>query len=51
MTISLGDMKDLNEVIREYEKQFGKTKTARSYVAIKKLPKDVGVEMECVALP
>lgn len=51
MTVFLTDMGDFKEVNEEYEKHFGETKPARSCVAVRELPKGVGVEMECVALP
>lgn len=51
MTVFLTDMGDFREVNEEYEKCFGETRPARSCVAVRELPKGVGVEMECVALP
>ena len=51
MTVFLTDMGDFKEVNEEYERHFGKTKPARSCVAVKELPKGVKIEMECVALP
>ncbi|CZS88616.1 related to BRT1 protein, down-regulated by mating factor B [Rhynchosporium agropyri] len=48
--IFLTDMKDFAEMNDEYEKWI-KHKPARTCVAVKQLPKDVDIEIECVALP
>lgn len=48
--IFLTDMKDFAEMNVEYEK-WVTHKPARSCVAVKQLPKDVPIEIECVALP
>ena len=52
MTVFLTDMRDFGEVNEEYERHFGgERRPARSCVAVRELPRGVGVEMECVALP
>jgi 2-iminobutanoate/2-iminopropanoate deaminase len=48
--IFLTDMADFAEMNEEYEKWI-KHKPARSCVSVKQLPKDVNIEIECVALP
>ena len=48
--IFLTDMADFAEMNQEYEKWI-KHKPARSCVAVKQLPKDVNIEIECIALP
>jgi len=48
--IFLTDMKNFAEMNKEYERWI-KHRPARSCVAVKQLPKDVDVEIECVALP
>lgn len=50
VTVFIRDMNDfakLNEVYGEY---FGRSRPARSCVEVSRLPKDVSVEMECIAL-
>jgi reactive intermediate/imine deaminase len=49
-TIFLSDMAHFAEMNGEYEKWFSH-KPARSCVAVKTLPKNVDVEIECIALP
>jgi 2-iminobutanoate/2-iminopropanoate deaminase len=49
-TIFLADMEDFATVNAIYEKWFGDHKPARSTVAIKTLPKNALVEIECIAL-
>ncbi len=49
-TIFLADMEDFAKVNAVYEKWFGSHKPARSTVAVKTLPKDALVEIECVGL-
>jgi len=49
-TIFLANMDDFAEVNAIYEKWFDGHKPARSTVAVKKLPKDALVEIECIAL-
>jgi reactive intermediate/imine deaminase len=49
-TIFLSDMGHFAEMNTEYEKWFSH-KPARSCVAVKTLPKNVDVEIECIALP
>lgn len=48
--IFLTDMADFADMNKEYEKLI-KHKPARSCVAVKQLPKNVNIEIECVALP
>ncbi|KGQ11819.1 RutC family protein yabJ [Beauveria bassiana D1-5] len=48
--IFISDMAHFAEMNTEYEKHFSH-KPARSCVAVKTLPKDVDVEIECIALP
>ncbi|KAL5328269.1 hypothetical protein ACEPPN_001767 [Leptodophora sp. 'Broadleaf-Isolate-01'] len=48
--IFLTDMRDFAEMNAKYEKWI-KHKPARSCVAVKKLPKGVDIEIECVAFP
>ena len=50
VTVFLKDMNDfvaMNEVYGEY---FGEHPPARSAVQVARLPKDVGIEIECVAM-
>ncbi|KAF4123433.1 2-iminobutanoate/2-iminopropanoate deaminase [Geosmithia morbida] len=49
-TIFISDMDHFADVNTEYEKWFSH-KPARSCVAVKTLPKNVDVEIECIALP
>ncbi len=49
-TIFLADMEDFMAVNTVYEKWFGDHKPARSTVAVKTLPKNALVEIECIAL-
>ena len=48
-TIYLKDMNDFLIVNRIYEKFFQKSKPARSTVEVSKLPKDVLIEIDCIA--
>jgi 2-iminobutanoate/2-iminopropanoate deaminase len=48
--IFLTDMSDFAEMNEEYERMI-KHKPARSCVAVKQLPKNVNIEIECIALP
>jgi 2-iminobutanoate/2-iminopropanoate deaminase len=48
--IFLTDMADFAEMNAEYEKWI-RHKPARSCVAVKQLPKNVNIEIECIALP
>ncbi|KAI1345178.1 Endoribonuclease L-PSP-domain-containing protein [Xylariaceae sp. FL0016] len=50
VNIFLADMAHFAEMNKEYEKWFVH-KPARSCVAVKTLPKNVDVEIECIALP
>lgn len=49
-TIFLADMNDFAKVNEVYAHYFGLHKPARSTVAVKTLPKNVLVEIECIAL-
>ena len=49
-TIFLADMDDFAEVNEVYSHYFGHHKPARSTVAVKTLPKNVLIEIECIAL-
>jgi len=49
-TIFLVDMKDFDEVNAIYAHYFGTHRPARSTVAVRSLPKDALVEIECIAL-
>ncbi|UFH58694.1 RidA family protein [Sulfurovum mangrovi] len=49
-TIFLADMNDFEKVNEVYAHYFGLHKPARSTVAVKTLPKNVLVEIECIAL-
>jgi 2-iminobutanoate/2-iminopropanoate deaminase len=48
-TIFLKNMSDFTAVNEVYATFFGKTLPARSTVEVARLPKDVGVEIECIA--
>jgi 2-iminobutanoate/2-iminopropanoate deaminase len=48
-TIYLADMDDFSKVNEIYEHFFGNHKPARSTVAVKTLPKNALVEIECIA--
>ncbi len=49
-TIFLADMDDFSEVNAIYEEFFGSHKPARSTVAVKTLPKNVKIEIDCIAV-
>lgn len=48
-TVFLKDMNDFASVNEVYEAAFAPYKPARSAVEVARLPRDVGVEIECVA--
>ncbi len=48
-TVFLKDMNDFAAVNAVYAELFGDTKPARSCVEVARLPKDVKVEIECIA--
>ncbi|KAI0482838.1 endoribonuclease L-PSP [Xylariaceae sp. FL0804] len=50
VNVFLADMDNFADMNKEYEKWFVH-KPARSCVAVKTLPKNVDVEIECIALP
>eukprot|EP00055_Hartaetosiga_balthica_P002460 m.4067 g.4067 ORF g.4067 m.4067 type:complete len:131 (+) comp2164_c0_seq1:36-428(+) len=49
-TVFLKDMNDFTKMNDVYEKHFGDIKPARAAVQVARLPKDVSVEIECVAV-
>ncbi len=49
-TIFLADMDDFAKVNEVYSHYFGHHKPARSTIAVKTLPKNVLIEIECIAL-
>lgn len=48
-TIFMKDMNNFEKINAIYEKRFAPYKPARSAVEVARLPKDVGVEIECIA--
>jgi 2-iminobutanoate/2-iminopropanoate deaminase len=48
-TVFIKDMNEFAELNEIYEHYFGQTKPARSCVEVARLPKDVKVEIECIA--
>jgi 2-iminobutanoate/2-iminopropanoate deaminase len=49
-TIFLTDMDDFEKINEVYSHYFGHHKPARSTVAVRTLPKNVRIEIECIAL-
>lgn len=49
-TVFIKDMNDFAALNAVYAEMFGETKPARSCVEVARLPKDVKVEIECVAV-
>ena len=49
-TVFLKNMDDFSQMNAEYASFFGTTKPARSTVEVSRLPKDVLVEIDCIAL-
>lgn len=49
-TVFLSDMSDFNAMNEIYAQYFGEHKPARSTIAVKTLPKNAKVEIECVAI-
>ena len=49
VTVFLKDMNDFAAVNAVYEKAFAPYKPARSAVEVARLPRDVGIEAECIA--
>lgn len=49
-TIFLKNMNDFAEVNKIYASYFGESKPARSTVEVSRLPKDVLIEIECIAV-
>lgn len=48
-SVFLSDMNDFNALNEVYAKYFGEHKPARSTIAVKTLPKNALVEIECIA--
>ncbi|SYW75914.1 related to HMF1 - Heat-shock induceable Inhibitor of cell Growth [Ustilago bromivora] len=48
-TIFMKDMNNFAKINEVYERRFSPYKPARSAVEVARLPKDVGVEIECIA--
>jgi 2-iminobutanoate/2-iminopropanoate deaminase len=48
-TVFIKDMNEFAELNEIYEQYFGQAKPARSCVEVARLPKDVKVEIECIA--
>ena len=49
-TVFISDMNDFAALNAVYAEMFGDTKPARSCVEVARLPKDVKVEIECIAV-
>ncbi len=49
-TVFIKDMNDFSALNGVYAEMFGQTKPTRSCVEVARLPKDVKVEIECIAL-
>lgn len=49
-TVFLHDMNDFDEMNKKYAEFFSSTKPARATVQVSRLPKDVSIEIECVAV-
>lgn len=49
-TVFIKDMNDFAALNAVYAEMFGETKPARSCVEVARLPKDVKVEIECIAI-
>lgn len=49
-TVFISDMNEFTELNEEYARHFGNHKPARSCVEVARLPKDVKVEIEVIAL-
>ena len=49
-TVFIKDMNDFAALNGVYAEMFGETKPARSCVEVARLPKDVKVEIECIAV-
>jgi 2-iminobutanoate/2-iminopropanoate deaminase len=49
-TVFLQDMNDFDEMNKTYAEYFTSTKPARATVQVSRLPKDVSIEIECVAV-
>ncbi|NHJ14518.1 MAG: RidA family protein [Candidatus Thorarchaeota archaeon] len=50
VTVFLRDMNDFGEMNEEYAKWFPESPPARSSIQVARLPKDVGIEIEAIAL-
>ena len=49
-TVFIKDMNEFSNINEVYASYFTKTKPARSCVEVARLPKDVGIEMEAIAV-
>ncbi len=49
-TVFLKDMNDFEEMNKTYAEFFSSTKPARATVQVARLPKDVSIEIECIAV-
>lgn len=49
-TVFIKDMNDFGKINEIYEEYFGETKPARACVEVARLPKDVKVEIEAIAV-
>lgn len=49
-TVFIKDMNEFGQINETYEEFFSQSKPARSTVEVARLPKDVRVEIECIAL-
>jgi 2-iminobutanoate/2-iminopropanoate deaminase len=50
VTVFLKDMNDFGEMNEEYGKWFPDSPPARAAVEVARLPKDVGIEIQCIAI-
>ena len=49
-TVFIKDMDEFSDINEIYANYFAKTKPARSCVEVARLPRDVGIEMEAIAV-
>lgn len=49
-TVFIKDMNDFGKINEIYEEYFGKTKPARACIEVARLPRDVKVEIEAIAI-
>jgi len=50
MTVFVRDMNDFDKINAVYKEYFKEAPPARSLIQVARLPKDAGIEIECVAL-